>query len=300
MTRSANRSAKRWMILVLLVGMGAPGRPQSPTTSTPRSGAANAPTTPPLSFEVVSIRQKKAFSQGLPEVGPTPDGWRMVDNGLAFAILSAYVPETGATFYTNEQVLGLPDWTMRESYEIHAKVSAADLADWQNPSKQPAMLRGMLQAMLIDRCKIAVHRDSKEVSLLALVSGKSGPKYKESIPEEPHARGMPLPGGGVIVPEDGGKVLHIYGAPMNSFASLLSNLAKQAVQDKTGRTGKYDIVIPNLAMLGATAPHQDSGSASDPGPTIFSVVEDLGLKLESTKGKVETLVIDHIERPTEN
>ncbi len=173
---------------------------------------------------------------------------------------------------------------------------ALDLA----PAKQPAMLRSMLEAMLIDRCKITVHRDTKEVSVLALVPGKGGPKYKESVQGEPHANGIPLPGGGVIVPEDGGKTIHVYGAPMSSVASLLSNLAKQPVQDKTSSTGKYDMVVPNLAMLTALAPKQEIGTASDPGPTIFSIVEDLGLKLESTKGKVETLVIDHIERPTEN
>jgi uncharacterized protein (TIGR03435 family) len=299
LTGSANPKSKRWIILVLLIGMGSAGRAQSPTTATP-SQTAIAPAAAPLAFEVVSIRKRKAFGQGIPEAGPTPDGWRMIDNGLAFAILHAYVPETGATFYTNEQVLGLPDWTRSESYEIHAKVTETDLADWQNPSKQPAMLRAMLQAMLIDRCKIAVHRDTKEVSLLALVLGKGGPKYKESIAGAPHASGIPLPGGGVIVPEDGGRAIHVYGAPMSSFASLLSILAKQPVQDKTGLAGKYDMVILNLAMLGAMAPRQDGGEASDPGPTIFSIVQDLGLKLESTKGRVETLVIDHIERPMEN
>jgi uncharacterized protein (TIGR03435 family) len=87
---------------------------------------------------------------------------------------------------------------------------------------------------------------------------------------------------------------------MSSFASLLSNLAKQPVQDKTGLTGKYDIAIPNLVMLGEMAPGLDGRAAPDLGPTIFSIVEDLGLKLKSTKGTVETLVIDHIERPTEN
>ncbi len=162
MIRSVNHSAKKWMILVILSGMGAAGRAQSPMTSTTPSQAANTPITAPLAFEVVSIRQRKEFSQGIPEVGPTPDGWRMVDNGLAFAILHAYVPETGASFYT--KVLGLPDWTRSESYEIHAKVGEADLADWQNPAKQPVMLRSMLEAMLIDRCKITVHRDTKEVS----------------------------------------------------------------------------------------------------------------------------------------
>jgi uncharacterized protein (TIGR03435 family) len=223
----------------------------------------------------------------------------MVDNGLSFVILHAYAPGTGANFYTNEQIVGLPDWTRSESYEIHAKVSEADMADWQNPRKQPAMLRAMLQSMLVDRCKMAVHRATKEVSVLSLVLGRGGLKLRETVPDEHHASGVPLPGGGVIVPEDGGRTLHVYAAPISSFASLLSNFAKQPVQDKTGLTGKYDIVIPNLAMV-AAAPPQESGAPTDPGPTIFSIVDDLGLKLESGKGEVETLVIDHIERPTEN
>jgi uncharacterized protein (TIGR03435 family) len=288
------------LAFALLAWTCAASHAQSPTTAATPSQAATTPAGATPAFEVVSIRQKKEFSNGIPEVGPTPDGWRMVDNGLAFVILHAYVPKTGATFYTNDQIQGLPDWTRTESYEIHAKVREADLADWQNPARQPAMLQAMLEAMLMDRCKIAVHRSSKEVSVLALVQGKSGPKYKESVPGDRHPSGIPLPGGGTIVPEDGGKAIHVYAAPMSSFASLLSNLAKQPVQDKTGLSGKYDMVIPNLAMLAARAPGQESGAASDPGPTIFSIVEDLGLKLESTKGNVETLVIDRIERPTEN
>ena len=249
---------------------------------------------------MVSFRQRKDFSRGIPEIGPTPDGWRMVDNGLGLAILQAYVPQTGAAFYTDQQISGLPEWVHRESYEIQARVSEADLTDWRNPAKQPEMLRAMLRAMLADRCGLVVHRETKEVSVLALVPGKSGLKLKEVVPDEPHPSGIPLPGGGVIAPEDGGKAIHIYAASMSSFASLLSNLVKQPVKDKTGLTGKYDMVIPNLALVAATPPQQENGEASDPGLTMFSVVAGLGLKLESTKGEVETLMIDHMEHPTEN
>jgi uncharacterized protein (TIGR03435 family) len=60
------------------------------------------------------------------------------------------------------------------------------------------------------------------------------------------------------------------------------------------------LVIPNLAMLSAMASQQENGATSNPGPTIFSIVQALGMKLDSTKGTVETLIIDYIERPTEN
>jgi uncharacterized protein (TIGR03435 family) len=287
-----------WIVFALL--MAGSLMVQAQSASVPTSQTASSAVAEPLAFEVVSIRLKRGFGPGIPEVGPTADGWRMVDNGLAFAILHAYVPQTGgATFYTNEQIVGLPDWSRNESYEIHAKVSEKDLADWQNPAKQPAMLQAMLRAMLKDRCKLAVHRESKEVSVLAVTQGKSGPKLMQSDPDHPHPAGVPLPGGGTIVPEDGGRSIHMYDAPMRSVASLLSNLAKQPVEDRTGLTGRYDLVIP-LAILASTAPKLENGEAAEPGPTIFSIVADLGLKLEATKGQVETLVIDHMERPTEN
>jgi uncharacterized protein (TIGR03435 family) len=63
------------------------------------------------------------------------------------------------------------------------------------------------------------------------------------------------------------------------------------IQDKTGLTGKYDLVMKR---------QDDMGSASDPDSAMRSILNDLGLKLESTKGQVETLVIDHMERPSEN
>lgn len=287
--------------VIVCIAFGVPiASAQAGASAPPQATAKNPDSGKALAFEVVSIRQKKEFSRGIPEVGPTPDGWRMVDNGLGLAILQAYVPQTGAAFYTDQQISGLPEWVSRESYEIQAKVSEADLADWHNPAKQPAMLRAMLRAMLADRFGLVVHRETKEVSVLSLVPGKSGLKPKEATPDEPHPSGIPLPGGGLIAPEDGGKAIHIYAAPMSSFASLLSNLVKQPVQDKTGLTGKYDMVIPNLALVAATPPQQENGAASDPGLTMFSVVAGLGLKLEPAKGSVEALVVDHIEPPSEN
>jgi uncharacterized protein (TIGR03435 family) len=280
-------------MLIILPGSDWVGYAQSSATATATAGK-------PLAFEVVSIRQKKEFSAGIPEVGTTADGWRMIDNGLAFVVLHAYIPQAGGAFYTNEQIVGLPGWARQESYEIHAKVSEADLPDWGDPKKQPAMLEAMLRSMLIDRCKMAAHRETKEVSVLTLVQGKGGSKFKETDPDAPHAGGVPLPGGGRVVPEDGGRMVHVYGASMSSLASLLSNFAKQPVQDKTGMTGKYDLVLPNLNMAAQQAERQGNDAASDPGPTIFSAVADLGLKLESGKGQVETLVIEHMERPTEN
>jgi bla regulator protein blaR1 len=264
------------------------------------SAVAGSPHGKPLAFEVVSIRQNK--SGGAQQVGPTPDGYHMTNSPLAVPVLTANIPLAGTAFFTNDQTQGLPEWALRDPYDIDAKVSQGDLTEWQKPESQASMLRAMLQAFLLDRCKLVVHRDTKEISVYALVVGKNGPKFKEAKPGDTHPAGITLPGGGgVLVPENGGESIHFYAAPMVSLAPLLSNMAGRPVQDRTGLTGKYDFALqrpaPNVPPPGGS---QDGIAASDPGPSIFSVVEDLGLKLEPAKGSVETLVIDHMERPSEN
>ena len=92
---------------------------------------------------------------------------------------------------------------------------------------------------------------------------------------------------------------------MASFASMMSSFGNggRPIQDKTGLTGKYDITLKLGAMMMGPSENepQSTTAASDPGASITSLLqEQLGLKLESEKGQVETLVIDHMERPSEN
>ncbi len=88
----------------------------------------------------------------------------------------AYVPTTNdAMIYTVGTLAGIPDWMGTERYSIDAKVSEPDIAAWQNPATQPAMLRPMMQAMLADRCKLAVHRASREVPVSSPVGRQNRP-----------------------------------------------------------------------------------------------------------------------------
>jgi bla regulator protein blaR1 len=249
----------------------------------------------PLAFDVVSIRQN--VSGGIhDDFGATPDGFHMANKPLILAIITAYVPQSSdAALFTN--VLGLPEWARHENFDIDAKVSEADLPEWQKPASQKAMLRAMMQAMLADRFKLLVHRETKDESVYSLVVGKNGPKFKETNPADPHP-GLRLPGGGVMVPEDGGHSVHFYEASMATLGSLLSSTAARPVVDNTGLTGKYDFVLqkPEAGAM----PSASQQEAAEPAPTVFSVVEALGLKLVPSKGSVETLVIDHVEQPSEN
>ena len=258
----------------------------------------------PLASDVVSIRQNLAGpGPGLPQYGPTPDGYRAANSPMILLIITAYLPTTGEATFTRAQVSGLPDWASQDNFATDAKVSEEDLPEWQKPDKQPAMLRAMMQTLLEERCKMVVHREIKDVPVYSLVVGKNGPKFKPTNPDETH-EGIKLPFGGILSPNPNGMTL--YAAPMTSLAALMSSLGRMGtgrpIEDKTGLTGLYDIVLTQGGGIEVDRRSpQDASAAPDPsGNSAATMAEALGLKLESTKAPVETLVIDRMEKPSEN
>jgi uncharacterized protein (TIGR03435 family) len=225
------------------------------------------------------------------------NGWRLNDESLFAAILTAYTPPVGnASFYSLKQVQGVPSWAMDDLYVIDARIGESDLERWHNPAMQVDLLHSMIRSMLADRCKLAVHRESREVAVYSLTLSKEGPQFTESIPGSKHPTGGPIAGGGEFIPSDGQGVMHFYGVPLSAVAGVLSNIMGRPVQDATGLTGRYDI---SLRMPSMDSPSQEA-SINGSGLSVPEVVKDLGLKLVPTKGHVEILVIDHIERPSEN
>jgi len=269
-----------------------------------RSVAAQEPARPAESkqwkFAVVSVRRNN--SGGPQHVGvATADRYQMKNLFLGYLLRMAYVPQSGgAAFYSVDQFIGMPAWLIGDDdhYDVDAKVDEADLADWQNPAKQPAMLRSMLQAMLEDRLKLVVHRSTREAPVYLLVVGKNGPKFKETNPGELHPGARPMPGGGTLSREqnDDQVTVHYFGVSIAQLAPFVLGDAGRPIQDRTGLTGKYDVTIQRPVPLAA----QPGPASSDPGPSASSVAEQLGLKLEPAKGQVELLVIDHVERPSPN
>jgi uncharacterized protein (TIGR03435 family) len=271
----------------------------------PAIPAAATPAAKPPAFDVISIRQNvtpMGPSMGPPQFGPTPDGYRAIGVPLMLPILTAYVPASGAAFFTNDHITGLPDWATRDRFDIDAKVADEDLPEWQKPPAQKAMLQAMMQSLLTDRCKMVTHRETKEVAVYSMLVGKSGPKFKETDPTVTH-EGIKLPFGGTISPGPDGMTL--FAVPMQSLATLLSSMGPMGsggrpILDKTGLTGLYDIVLTRAQMASAQPGSQDGTSAADPGRGASAVLESLGLKLEPGRAPVETLVIDHIEKPSQN
>ncbi len=257
----------------------------------------------PLAFDVVSIKENQEVNRsGPPVFGPTPSGYHMVGLPLALVLLAAYVPQSGSDFFNPNDIVGIQDLAvMRTRYDVDARVGDADMSAWQDATKQPAMLRAMLQQMLAERFKMVVHREMKEKPIFNMVVGKGESKLKPAVTgdlnviREKHPNAGQLPGGMVLSEGQAGKLI-LFNASMASFGTLLSQMAGRTIVDKTGLTGRYDIEL-TLDM----APAPGSDERPDRATVIITALqEQLGLRLEASKTEVETLVVDHAEKPTEN
>jgi uncharacterized protein (TIGR03435 family) len=197
------------------------------------------------------------------------------------------------------QIAG-PDWISFEKFDIHAKAESASSA------RQKLL---MLQSLLADRFKLTLHRETREQSVYALVVGRRGLKMKPSKDQTLWAGdfpdgspdGRPLTGGGLREFAPGQLVGEA--VPMTMFVNLLAGPLDRPVINKTGLTGRYDIDLRYTPGSGQapSADAEQSVQADASGASLFTAIqEQLGLKLESTKGPVEVLVIDHVERPSEN
>jgi len=179
-------------------------------------------------------------------------------------------------YNVNDARITGPDWLATERFDILAKPPSGSPHDHYRP---------MMQALLKDRFKLAVHFESKMLPAFALVVGKGGPKM-----EKGESGGPQVNGGNT----------HITGKGM-SMAQLADNLAghvDRPIIDKTGLEGVFNL---NLEWS-LDEPAKTSDSAAPAKPSIFTAIqEQLGLRLDSQRLPVEIVVVDHVERvPTEN
>lgn len=172
----------------------------------------------------------------------------------------------------------------------------------------------MLQALLADRFGLVFHRETRELPIYTLIIAKNGPKLHEATPGDTYPNGIKLqngaPGAGVWTMRTVAGGSYLINAQAIALSSLLPSLAYplgRPIVDKTGLTGKYDFTLTysldQSESPTASAPNgQPALAAADPtAPSLFTALqEQLGLKLESGKGPIEIIVIDHIERPSGN
>jgi bla regulator protein blaR1 len=236
-------------------------------------------TTAPKEFEVASIKPSAPGGRGI-RVQIAPGG--RLDAGnitVKFLIQQAY----GVKDF---QISGGPGWINSERYDLVAKADG-DVGRMEQ-------IRPLIQKLLADRFQLTVHRDTKELPIYALVVAKNGSKLKESA-----ANG---PGPQIRM---GRGLINGQGMGMEMLANQLSNAIGRTVLDKTGLKGQYDIKLEFTPEDGPGHGPGDGPEAAPPpdtaGPSVFTALqEQLGLKLESSKGPVEIIIIDRIEKPTEN
>ena len=263
-------------------------------------------------FEVISIKRHTAEG-GPVQTGPTPDGFRSIGLPLFGIFQWAYALPNQPGLLRGDRIEGDPGWLSDELYDVVAKVDDADLAGWHKPAMRQTMLRAMLQAMLAERCKVVVHYQSQEAAVYDLVIAKGGPKFKQAETVDAaelrrkHPEGGIMRGSGTMAVQSP-NTTRWYAMPMAILTNtILSSIVDRPVVDKTGLTGYYDLAMPSSALRrpppppppGASQPH-DAPSPPLEDESIFAALEALGLRLEPAKGPMETLVIDHVERPSEN
>jgi uncharacterized protein (TIGR03435 family) len=199
-------------------------------------------------------------------------------------------------------VNGGPAWLRSASYEINATAEG-------NPAV-PMMLGPMIQKLLEDRFQLKIHRETIEGPVYFLTVAHGGPKlqaFKEgsctpysTLPPPPLLPGTQYCESVISAVSSS---MRADGATIEQFSKTLRLLVDRPVIDKTGITGQFDIRVKFSRDGTLLPPGRGNTAAADPAgpPSIFvAIQEQLGLKLESGRGPVETLVIDHIEKPTGN
>jgi bla regulator protein blaR1 len=239
-----------------------------------------------LEFDAVSVKASDPNSRNGTVVSLTP--------GAGLHVINATLKDLIETAYDARalQILGGPSWAGVAKYDVTGTPNPHPVGAVGAIPSQPGDndVRLKVQAMLKDRFQLQLHREMRIVAIYSLVVAKGGIKPDGlRATDSPH-RGVNA-GRGTILGE---------AATMMDLTSKLPRLLDRPVVNNTGLEGKYDFKLEWTPDPGPSAP--DSQPAETPlGPSIFSALQQqLGLRLEATKGPVDVLVIDHVDKPSEN
>ncbi len=227
----------------------------------------------PVIFEVATIKPAPAQ-----EVGRTSSRMSSDTDTGKLAYSNVNLKQVIASAYKVQQYqVGGPDWINTERFDIVAKFA---------PHSAPDHLRLMLQALLSDRFKLMLHRETRELPVYDLTVAKGGPKFKAADSES-------------LSINSNRTHWHVEAkVNMRRLAEVLSDEAGRPVLDKTGLAGRYELAldwVPDDAV--------PTTNDATTGPSLFTAPREewSGLKLEPAKAPVETLGVDHAERtPTDN
>ncbi len=260
----------------------------------------------PPAFEVASVKANKSGAQG----GTPPQflsGGRFVSTNmpLLFVIAAAWnLPFQGPRFSRGPDSVSL----LGDRFDIEAKAPADAFPAGMSEHARLAKMRLMLQALLVDRFKLVMIKETRELPIYAVVVAKGGPKLEKAKIGEAQCLGEGVQDFGALCHSfNGGQGRGLHGAAVDiaDLALYVENWAQRPVVDKTGIKGLFHIETKpwqpiTLGPAPADGAKGEDGSDAADIPTLFTVFRDLGLKLESQKGRVEVFRIERLGRPSEN
>jgi uncharacterized protein (TIGR03435 family) len=314
-------AAAMWMSAFVPILIAGDGAAQAPDPSRSQTGEK-------LSFDVASVRQNKS--------GPPPNGDKPISN-VPLGPGNVYSPTGGLVSIKNYTLLSYitfaykmtdgqleafrgmaPDWVINDRFNIQARTEKGDVTKDQ--------LRLMMRSLIAERFNLSVHYETRQISVYGLQmvrSGTMGPKLQSHpadslctttlpakatastpAPTETIAGGFPTTCGGIVLLPASAPQRYNIGGRSISMSLLANSLTGwgslgRPVIDKTGLQGTYDFTLE-------FTPEPSLGSSSEAaadfdGPTFREALkEQLGLRIESQKGEVQVIVLDHIDHLIEN
>ena len=217
-------------------------------------------------FDVASVKPGDPASHAQ-IVRPSPGRYDAENLTLLSLILGAYQ-------LNQNQLIGGPNWMTSSGWDIEARFPVAVTDE---------LKRQMMQTLLAERFGLVVHRETRTMQTYRLSVAKSGSKLKETSTPEGNMSAGP-------------RMIRYASATMAELARQLSSYLERQVIDATELTGHYEVNLKFVPVDAGT-----SADATESGPTIFTALqEQLGLKLDATRGPVDVLVIDKVEKPQGN
>jgi len=251
-------------------------------------------------FEVASVRINTA-TEGTQVMGDQPGGRFVATRVLLRRVIQF-------AYRGNQDFVGGPDWLDTDRWDIEARAPEGTIFVRENPLDiaKPDTLALMLQSLLEERFKMQSHQETRELPLYNLTVAKGGSKLKLSDDQSPPPAVIATGNSASEVARGGIRLgrssLEAQAQSIDLLAAALGALyADRPVVNRTGLKGLYDIRLQWALRTVNPAAAQGTAPSAPLGPTLFDALEEqLGLKLEAGKGQLPVLVIESIQRPSEN
>jgi uncharacterized protein (TIGR03435 family) len=274
--------------------------PRGPERQVPAGGPTGNQTkareAPQLQYSAASIKPAQTGDRHRPGMEFLPGGrFRLTNMPLFVVLATAYEIPFQSIEALEQRIKGIPDWMLRTPYDV--EVIAAEPPPRDMPAKaRNQRIRFMLRSLLADRLNLRMRRETAEMAVYTLMVRSRGVKLERAkVSEQDCAAAAPF--GSVDLPTPGchqflggrGRGLRGTAVDMADLAAYVSNWSELPVIDETGLSGLYQIQTEGWGP-----------SENSPDRTLDEVLGRLGLKLVRKKARLEVLVIEHVERPSDN